>query len=127
MLNFSTGNFCGLVMHELSIAQNIIDIVQENLAPDQKQAVKTVRVKVGKLSNILVDSLLFGFEALTKETNLEGVTLEVEQLPLRIKCNDCGKETDLDDYVFSCPICQSLAIKVISGQELLVQEIELND
>lgn len=114
-------------MHELSIAQNIIDIVQENLAPDQRQVVKTVRVKVGKLTNILVDSLMFGFEALAKETNLEGVTLEVEQLPLRIKCNDCGKETDLDDYAFSCPVCDSSAIKVISGQELLVQEIELND
>jgi hydrogenase nickel incorporation protein HypA/HybF len=114
-------------MHELSIAQNIIEIVQENLAPNQKQAVKTVRIKVGKLTNILVDSLLFGFEALTRDTNLDGVKLEVEQLPLRIKCNDCGKETDLDNYVFSCPTCQSSAIKVVSGQELMVQEIELND
>ncbi len=114
-------------MHELSIAKSIIDIVNENLTNDQKCKVKTVRVKVGKLTNILVDSLLFGFEALTRETNLEGVTLEVEQLPLRIKCNDCGKETELNDYAFQCPVCQGLAIQVISGQELIVKEIELND
>lgn len=114
-------------MHELSIAKNIIDILNENLTTDQKCKVKTVRIKVGKLTNIMVDSLLFGFEALTRETDFEGVTLEVEPLPLRIKCENCGKETDLDDFAFSCPVCQGSAIQIISGQELIVKEIELND
>lgn len=114
-------------MHELSIAKNIIDILDENLTIDQRCKVKTVRIKVGKLTNIMVDSLLFGFEALTKETDFEGVILEIEQLPLRIKCKNCGKETELDDFAFSCPVCQGSDIQIISGQELIVKEIELND
>jgi len=114
-------------MHELSIAQNIISIVQENLNTEQRNAVKKVRVKVGKLTNILVDSLVFGFEALTKDTNLDGVTLEVENIPLTIQCQDCKETSTLDDYIFSCPGCHSTAITLVSGNELMVSEIELND
>ena len=114
-------------MHELSIAQNIISIVQENLKDEQRNSVKRVRVKIGKLTNILADSLLFSFEALTKETNLDGVVLEVENIPLTIKCKDCEKLTSLDDYIFCCPACQSTSITLISGNELMVSEIELND
>lgn len=114
-------------MHELSVAKNIIDIVQESLTPSQRQLVKTVRVKIGKLTNIFVDSLLFGFEALTKDTDLEGATLEIEQLPILVVCSDCGKESELNDFVFRCPVCQSSNLNIISGQELFVHEIELND
>ncbi|UCF64167.1 MAG: hydrogenase maturation nickel metallochaperone HypA [bacterium] len=114
-------------MHELSIAQNIISIVQENINQEQQYSVKRVKVKIGKLTNILVDSLVFGFEALTKETNLDGVVLEVENIPLTIRCKDCETLTSLDDYIFSCPACNSTAINLISGTELMVSEIELND
>jgi hydrogenase nickel incorporation protein HypA/HybF len=114
-------------MHELSIAQSIISIVQENLNQEQQHSVKCVKVKIGKLSNILVDSLVFGFEALTKETNLDGVVLEVENIPLTIRCKDCETLTSLDDYIFSCPACDSTAITLVSGTELMVSEIELND
>ena len=114
-------------MHELSIAQNIISIVQEHLSKEQLYSVKSVRVKVGKLTNILTDSLIFGFDALTRETNLDGVILEVEHIPLQIECGNCGKSTSLDGYIFQCPRCRSTSISVISGNELSVSEIELDD
>ena len=114
-------------MHELSIAQNIISIVQEHLNEQQKFSVKTVRVKVGKLTNILTDSLIFGFDALTRETNLNGVVLEIEHIPLTVECTDCGKSTALDNYIFQCPNCRSSSISVVSGNELMVSEIELDD
>jgi hydrogenase nickel incorporation protein HypA/HybF len=114
-------------MHELSIAQNIISIVQEHLNEEQMFSVKYVRVKVGKLSNILTDSLIFGFDALTKDTNLDGVTLEVEHIPLTIECKNCGKSTSLENYIFQCPSCRGTSISVVSGNELMVSEIELDD
>ncbi|RQW01424.1 MAG: hydrogenase maturation nickel metallochaperone HypA [Calditrichaeota bacterium] len=114
-------------MHELSIAQNIIDIVQEYVPAESKNSVKTIRVKIGKMSNIMVDSLLFGFEALTKETNLDGAQLEIEQLGLTIRCEECGKETIADDFVFKCPQCGSTSIRIVTGNELMVSEIEIDD
>ncbi len=114
-------------MHELSVAENIIEIVQEHLQGDQKNAVKKVKVKVGKLTNILVDSLIFGFEVLTKETNLDGSELEIEVIPIKIRCEACGENSTVDGFLFSCPLCQSSSIKIISGYELMVNEIELKD
>ena len=114
-------------MHELSVAQNIIEIVQDNLSEEQKDLVKIIRVKIGKLTNILVDSLQFGFEALTRETNLDGAVLEIEQLPLTIKCLDCGNQDSQEDYIFQCSSCGSTNIQVVSGNELMVSEIELKD
>ncbi len=114
-------------MHELSIAQNIIEIVQDHLPEDQKYSVKTVRVKIGKLTNILPDSLVFSFDALTRETNLNGASLEIEHLPLTIECGDCGLQSSGNEFIFACPECGSTSIKIVSGNELMVTEIELND
>jgi len=114
-------------MHELSIAQNIIEIVHDNLEDHQKNIVKSVRVKVGKLTNILPDSLVFSFEALVKDTDLDGAVLEIEHLPIKIKCAECGAVTTSDDFLFSCEKCGGNQIKIVSGNEFLVSEIELND
>jgi hydrogenase nickel incorporation protein HypA/HybF len=114
-------------MHELSIAQNIIEIVNDNLNDHQKSIVKSVRVKVGKLTNILPDSLVFSFEALVKDTDLDGAVLEIEHLPIKIKCAECGAVSTSDDFLFSCEKCGGNQIKILSGNEFLVSEIELND
>ena len=114
-------------MHELSIAQNIIEIVNDNLNDHQKNIVKSVRVKVGKLTNILPDSLVFIFEALVKDTDLDGAVLEIEHLPIKIKCAECGAVSTSDDFLFSCEKCGGNQIKILSGNEFLVSEIELND
>ena len=114
-------------MHELSIAQNIIEIVNDNLNDHQKNIVKSVRVKVGKLTNILPDSLVFSFEALVKDTDLDGAVLEIEHLPIKIKCAECGAVSTSDDFQFSCEKCGGNQIKILSGNEFLVSEIELND
>ncbi|MEJ2535753.1 MAG: hydrogenase maturation nickel metallochaperone HypA [Calditrichia bacterium] len=114
-------------MHELSIAQNIIEIVNDNLNDHQKNIVKSVRVKVGKLTNILPDSLVFSFEALVKDTDLDGAVLEIEHLPIKIKCAECGAVSTSDDFLFSCEKCGGNQIKILSGNEFLVSEIELND
>lgn len=114
-------------MHELSIAQNIIEIVNDNLNDHQKNIVKSVRVKVGKLTNILPDSLVFSFEALVKDTDLDGAVLEIEHLPIKIKCAECGAVSTSDDFLFSCEKCGGNQIKILSGNEFLVSEIELKD
>jgi hydrogenase nickel incorporation protein HypA/HybF len=114
-------------MHELSIAQNIIEIVQDHVPENKQKSVKIIRVKIGKLTNILTDSLQFGFEALTRETSLSSASLEIEELPLTIECRECGQKRSINDFIFSCPGCQSSDIQVVSGNELSVSEIELND
>jgi len=114
-------------MHELSVAQEIINIVN-NYLPDPKTTnVKAVKVKVGKLSNILPDSLTFCFEALTNESHLKGSKLEIVEIPVKVLCLKCNGESEIENPVFACPKCSNNKLKMISGMELQVDEIELFD
>ncbi|GAB4298619.1 MAG: hydrogenase maturation nickel metallochaperone HypA [Ignavibacteriaceae bacterium] len=114
-------------MHELSIAQEILRIVNEYLPEPTPNSVKSVKVRVGRLSNILTDSLTFCYEALTDQTPLEGSKLEIIELPVKISCANCGSESEIEPPVFACPACGNNQIKIVTGTELRVDEIELFD
>ncbi len=114
-------------MHELGIAQNIIEIVQDQTKNFSNRKIKNVFVKVGKLTNVLNDSLLFGYDALIIGTNLEGSKLSIETVSAKIRCESCGSESMIDGLAFYCERCQSTSVKLISGMELTVSEIEIED
>ncbi len=111
-------------MHELSIAKEIITIVKESI-PDSTWKVKTVKVKVGKLSGVLIDSLKFSYESIVRNTELEGSQIDVEEIPLKLFCRKCLNEFDTNDYIFYCVNCNSSEIEVKAGNELFVSEVEL--
>jgi hydrogenase nickel incorporation protein HypA/HybF len=112
-------------MHELSMAYEINRIVDESVNADQKKFVKSVRVRIGKLQNILPDSLNFCFEAVNSTCGTMGPKLEIEQVPITAECNKCGSVNEIEGFVFRCIRCGSSDIKVITGNELSVIEIEL--
>lgn len=114
-------------MHELSIARDILEIVYQYVTPEQMNAVRSVRLKVGKLSGIVPESLEFCFSAIVSDTPLARANLEIERIPTRADCPDCGNSFLIDDPVFSCSRCGGTAIRVVSGTELRVVEIELAD
>ncbi len=115
------------VMHELSIAQDILDIIRQNLPGDAPRRVRTVRVRIGDMAGIVPDSLEFCFQAITPGTVCEGATLAIERVPVVLRCNDCGRESALEHLLFACPSCGSTAVAMISGNELHVVEFEIDD
>lgn len=114
-------------MHELSIAQNILDIVKENLPANGGGKVKTVKVRIGELAGVIPDSLEFCFAAITRDTPMEESKLEIERTAIVARCMNCGAESVIQELVFKCPACESVNMKVISGNELQVAEIEVDD
>ena len=112
-------------MHELSVAQEILSIVYQYLPNPKSQSVKSVKVIVGKLSNILPDSLSFCYEALVSDTPLKGSKLDILEFPIKIGCNTCNEESVIELPVFACPKCGNNQIRIVSGTELQVDEIEL--
>jgi hydrogenase nickel incorporation protein HypA/HybF len=111
-------------MHEMSIAQSIMDIVQQEMTRHQVSRVSVIRLVVGEFTAIVPDSLTFCFELITKDTPLEGVQLEVEQVPLTGRCKACGKEFPIVEYRFVCPECQSGEVETVGGKEMYIKEIE---
>jgi hydrogenase nickel incorporation protein HypA/HybF len=114
-------------MHELAIAQNILEIVQQYVRPDQMKEVRSVRLRIGALSGIVPESLEFCFNAIVSDTAMTGASLDIERVPTRADCPDCGSSFGIDDPVFSCPSCGGRGIKLVSGTELQVVEIGLDD
>lgn len=118
-------NLKNFYMHELSIAQEIFTIVQQNVEDEKQKLVRSINVKIGKLSNVLPDSLLFCFDAIKINTNLQNASLMIDRTPVIIECESCFSKSEIEPPIFACPNCKSNKIKMISGDELLVREIEL--
>ena len=112
-------------MHELSVAQNIISIVEEHTKDHQDKKIKTVHLKVGKMSNVLIDSLRFCFESLISGTRLAEAKLLVEEITVTLFCGSCKKQTEISEFSFSCVHCGSTNVQMISGNELTISELEV--
>ena len=114
-------------MHELSLAQGILKIIEDHVPPQRLAAVESVRVDVGRLSGVVADSLEFCFEALVAETKLQSARLCLNSIPLRLACAECRQTFQSDWDIFLCPVCKGSRTTVVSGMELQVVEIELEE
>jgi hydrogenase nickel incorporation protein HypA/HybF len=108
-------------MHELAITQSVVDAVCERAAG---RPVHSVRVRVGKLTAVVADSMRFCFELVTEGTVLEGARLEIEQPPGSAHCRQCDADFALTDLVLLCP-CGSADVMVTSGRELQIMSMEV--
>lgn len=114
-------------MHELSVARNIIETVEQHVPADERKNVKAVMLKVGEFSGVVTDSLKFSWEAIVNGTPLEGAELKIEPVPFRLKCNTCGSETGNIYGLRECAECRSMDTNVIQGEELIISEIVMED
>jgi hydrogenase nickel incorporation protein HypA/HybF len=111
-------------MHELSIAQAVLDIVEAHAAG---RRVVRVELRVGHLRQVVPDALAFAFEVLTAGTVAQDAELVIEPVPATGRCRDCGTEAQLDGFPLLCPACGGWGLELLAGEELLVDALELED
>ncbi|MBM4161797.1 MAG: hydrogenase maturation nickel metallochaperone HypA [Ignavibacteria bacterium] len=114
-------------MHELSIAQNIIEIVRQNVPENELGDVRAVRMKVGTLAGVVAESLRFSFSVLVADSPLKDAYIQIEHIPFVIQCNTCRQSSSNDQGFAVCPTCGGSDTTVLTGTELQVFEIELDD
>ena len=112
-------------MHEMSIAQGILDIVLKTAAEHSAVKVTCIKLLIGKMTQVEPESLNFGFEVLSAGTVAEGANVEITIVPLVGECNSCGQRFTVENYSFFCPFCNSASVLVISGRELAVDYVEV--
>lgn len=112
-------------MHELSLANNIIDQISEVASNNNVKSVVSVRVLIGPLSGVESGPLEFCFSEACKETILAGALLIIEKSPLIIYCIDCKKEIEVTPHDLNCPFCQHNRIEVKSGKEFRIIDMEV--
>lgn len=112
-------------MHEVALAQGIVDLVAERAPVDGFTKVSVVHLVVGSLSTVMPEALAFGFEAAARGTLVEGAKLEIHQVDGEAYCTDCEKRFSTRSRLSTCPQCQGVRCVVTGGDELRVSELEV--
>ena len=114
-------------MHEMSIAAQVIDTAEKHVPADSKTRLLRVNLILGKLSGVSTEALTTCFEALVRGTPSEGATLSITEVPIFAKCSECGEKSEQEDLPFICASCGSLCNEIVSGRELQIDSIEVED
>ena len=107
-------------MHELSVAREIIEIVEGEMTRLNLRRIETVNIRLGALSGIHPEALSFGYEASVIDTPLAGSRLEIEAVPIKGRCRLCAREFDVEEFVFLCPHCHATDLDIVAGEELAI-------
>ena len=114
-----------LLMHELSIAMNIVEIACEQAKLNNLFAIDEIEIEVGELSGVEIDALKFVMEIAKKETILENSRTIFTLIPGLARCLICSKEFMTDSFFSQCPECKRFNFQIIQGQELRVKSLNV--
>lgn len=113
-------------MHELTIAQEILRIVETSIKPASVERVNRINLTIGALTGVQVDCLEFAVEAITRGTPMAGVNLGVERVEPLFKCKECAGEFEAENwFLCPCPNCGSFRCDLLKGDELSVASVDL--
>jgi hydrogenase nickel incorporation protein HypA/HybF len=111
-------------VHELSLSSAIVNTVVKHAG---ERHVTVVELRVGKLRQVIPDTLEFYFEFVARGTVCEGARLEQEVIDARLRCNACGHDWEIEIPAFRCPACGASDVAIASGNEFEVQAIEVEE
>ena len=114
-------------MHEVSLMTNLLGIVERAASAECRGPVRVIHLKIGEMSGVSPDAMRFAFEVLSRGTAAEGGTLEIERVPVRVRCAGCGAESSPRELVFRCESCGSGEIEILTGREMEVDYILVGD
>jgi hydrogenase nickel incorporation protein HypA/HybF len=115
-------------MHELSIVASVVDSVTESLEAYPGARVEEVRLRIGVLSAVVVDSLEFCWGLATEGTALQGSRLAVKMVPVVMHCAHCDKDVELEGVQsFRCPLCDAACSDLRQGREMEIEAIEIEE
>lgn len=113
-------------MHELSIALSMIEMAAEEAERRGGVRVNAIHLKLGQLSGVVKEALLFSYDVACEGTPLEGSRLVIEEIPVVVYCQTCRAETALASVqLFCCSVCETPTSQVVRGQELEVVALEI--
>ncbi len=113
-------------VHELSIAQNILDIAVAAAEREGAQKITRINIVAGEVRAIVTEQLTFCFDVIAGNTIASGAELNLEIVPVRGKCRGCGEEFIVEGFLYICPRCRSGDIEITGGTELRITDIEVD-
>jgi hydrogenase nickel incorporation protein HypA/HybF len=111
-------------MHEMALGSAVVNTATKHA---NGRPVKVVVMSIGKLRQVVPDSLSFYFDIIAKDTICDGAKLEINIVPALLRCEACTKEWEPDFPTFRCPFCMDSKVTVLSGEEFMVESLEVEE
>lgn len=110
-------------MHELSIAQNIVQLAEQQARAHQADEIEELELEIGSLAGVELQSLEFALESSVKGTMLETARIVRHDIIAEGRCGDCEQIFPVETMFSPCPHCGSYCVKIIKGKELRIKSI----
>lgn len=107
-------------MHEMSLAENVLQIIEESARAQHFQQVRTVVLEVGKLAAVEPEAMRFCFDVVMRGTLAESAQLQIVETPGLGVCSACGKEVEMQEQYGLCPNCASPRLGITAGNQIRV-------
>lgn len=111
-------------MHELSLIQSLLAQLETIVEQHKLTRVTKVALRIGDFRQCVPELLQFAFETLTEGTYAQSAQLVIEHLPIKMECLACHQIFAVKRHIFSCPHCQETELKMLSGKEFILTNIE---
>jgi hydrogenase nickel incorporation protein HypA/HybF len=109
-------------VHELALSSAIVNTVAKHA---DGRPVSVVNLRVGRLRQVVPDTLEFYFGFVARDTVCEGAQLIQEVVEPRLHCRQCQHEWEIEIPAFRCPLCGAGDVEIASGDEFQVESIEV--
>jgi hydrogenase nickel incorporation protein HypA/HybF len=111
-------------MHEIRIAEDLSAIVLEAAGNENLSKVTRVNLNFGQMVQIVPDIFEFAFREAVRDSIAEDAEVDIEIIPVKMKCTSCGSDFQVIGNLFACNICSSTELEIINGKELFIKSIE---
>jgi len=117
--------FMEFTMHEIGLAMSVKEIVEGAAKENGAAKIKEVNIVVGEFSSVAIDALEFAMQVVKKDSMFEDAKINIKSTKTILSCSDCGQETVMKDFIFKCNSCGSGAVKIIAGDRMYVDSIDV--
>ena len=112
-------------MHELSLCEGVLQVLEEQSQSKGFSRVKTVWLEIGALSGVEIEAMRFGFDVVVKGSLAEGAQLEIIDVPGTAWCMQCTKTVAVKQRFECCPHCGGYQLQVNGGEQMRIKELEV--
>ena len=112
-------------MHEMSLCESILQVLEQQAVAQQYQKVRTVWLEIGALSSVEVEALRFSFDVVMQGSLAEHAQLEIIDVPGQAWCMPCARNVAVEQLYDVCPHCGSHQLQVNSGDQMRIKELEV--
>lgn len=112
-------------MHEMSLAEGILQVLETEAAKQAFTKVKTVWLEIGALAGVEVQALEFAFEVVRRGSIAEQAQLVIIHFPAQAWCMPCAQVVEIRQRFDACPHCGSYQLQVSAGDEMRIKELEV--